>query len=485
MLTKPFLRIGINLFLLSLLFIPVHMIIGGDLYPYGIVNNIDTSVFMYFILIVLIVLYAENILWGFFFASMIALTNFFSIIPSWLYKIEGVLRVDDLALLVTIAVLLIKAPPRTIRPRKFTNFIFVILGFVMFQYAYTVFVVGEHPWMALREIRPYVHYLWFFLPFYVFREGAEVIRYLSMLLIGTVVNALVYMPQVIFHIDLGYVDTTILETLGGEVGWRVWQGIPDLILPALLFFLIMIFVKREYDIWYIAGFSVLLLCLFLTSSRSLMLTIPVAVLGGTLLYLRPAFSEFFRHAALIAMTAIVFIGGIAIASKLMGVENILFARFDETRPTIEKMFSRDANLIVRLSLLTSIITAVHSVNPLLGLGFIGIGTDLARSIGIEYFGEFLIRNNDIGLATIIGQGGWIFFALTYGIMVVICVKLYRFSGYRSHHILHILSISLICYILAQIPLSVTSFGLTSTQVITTIVIGLACTELLYKFEVES
>lgn len=484
MLSKSLLRIGTNLLLISLVFIPVHMLIGGNLYPYGVVDSIDSSVFMYFILIVLIVLYSENILWGFFFASMIALTNFFSIIPSWLYKIEGVLRIDDLALLVTIAVLIIKAPYRTVRPEKFVYFVYLILGFVVFQYFYTIFIVGEHPWMALREIRPYVHYLWFFLPFYVFRESGEIIRYLSVLIVGTVVNAIVYIPQVLFHIDLGYVDTTLFETLGGGVGWRVWQGVPDMILPALFFLLVMIFVKREYDVWYLVGFAAVLLCLFLTSNRSLMLTVPVAVLGGTLLYLRPSLSDAFRYAALIVVAGIVFLGGVYTASKLMGIENILFARFDLTKPTIEEMFAYDANLLVRISLLTSIIATVNAVNPLLGLGFIGIGTDLARSIGIEYFGEYLIRNNDIGVATIIGQGGWLFFILTYGVFIGICITLYRFHKYRSRPVLYLLTIALICYIVAQIPLSVTSFGLTSTQVIATIMIGLACTELLYKYEVE-
>jgi len=483
MLSKSLIRIGINILLLSVVCIPIHMFIGGDLYPDGVVRSAEASVFMYAVVIVLIVLYAENILWGFMAASMIALTNFFSIIPGWLYKIEGIIRVDDLALIITIAVLLVKLPSRTVRPQLFHRAIALILGFVVFQYVYTVLFVGEHPWMALREIRPYVHYLWFFLPFYVFTESRDVIRYLSILIVGTVVNAIVYIPQVVFYIDLGYVDTTLLETLGGATAWRVWQGVPDLLLPGLFFFFVMIFFKKQYDIWHLAGFSVLLLALFLTSNRSFMLTIPVAVLGGMLLFIRPTLAGILRYTAVVVIAGGFIIGVVAVASALMGVENILLARFDETRPTIQEMFSRDANLLVRLGLLGSVVTSVNSINPLLGLGFIGIGTDLAQSVGIEYFGEFLIRNNDIGLATIIGQGGWLFFGLTYGMLIVICFRLFRFRGFRDHPELHILSIALICFIAAQIPLSITSFGLTSTQVIATIATGLACIELLYRFQV--
>lgn len=481
MLSKSLTRIGINLLLLSVVCIPIHMFIGGDLYPDGVVRKIEASVFIYAVVIMLIILYAENILWGFMAASMIALTNFFSVIPGWLYKIEGIIRIDDLALIVTIAVLFVKLPSRTVRPQLFHRAIALILGFVAFQYAYTVLFVGEHPWMALREIRPYVHYLWFFLPFYVFTESGEVIRYLSILIVGTVVNAIVYIPQVVFHIDLGYVDTTLIETLSGAT-WRVWQGVPDLLLPGLFFFLVMIFFKKRYDIWYVAGFSILLLTLFLTSNRSLMLTIPVAALGGMLLFIRPTLTGMVRFAFVAVIAVGIFMGVVAVASALMGVENILLARFDETRPTVQEMFSRDANLLVRFGLLGSVISAVNNVNPLLGLGFVGIGTELAQSIGIEYFGEFLIRNNDIGLATVIGQGGWLFFAMTYGMLIMICFRLFTFRDFRNHTELHILSIALICFIVAQFPLSITSFGLTSTQVIATIATGLACVELLYRFE---
>lgn len=484
MASHSIIRIGINLLLLWLLLLPVHILIGGRMYPDGILNNVDTALFMYGILLVLIVLYAENIRWGFYFASMIVMANFFSIIPTWVYTVEGVLRIEDLAMLITVAVLFFKKPERSVRPEIFPAFILVIAGFVAFQYMYSVIIIGESPWASLREIRPYLHYLWFFFPFFIFTRSDEITHYLVFLLIGTMVNALIYVWQVVYHIDLGYIISRPFMTLAGGIGWRVWQGMPDLLLPALVFFFIRIFVGSRYTFGYITGLMVLLICLFLTGNRTFMIAFPLAIIGGMYLYARPSPAQIFRSVTFIIIGGMVFMGSIALASKLMGVDNIFFARFDQTHRTVTDMIIHDPNLLGRLSLLVSVISTVNETNPLLGLGFIGVETELAHKAGIEYLGTYLIRTRDAGMAAIIGQGGWVFFGLTLSFLVWVSVILYRIARSRLHPVLNLLPIALISFIAGQTLLSITTFGLTSTQVTSTIGIGLACTELLYRFESE-
>ncbi len=481
MLPKSVLRIGINLLVLAVLVVPVHELIAGTLFTEGYLSSDASSLFMYFILVVLIILYAENVLWGFYFASMIAMANFFSIVPTWVYRIEGVLRIDDLALLITIFALLIKARETTIRPEKFAAFIYVILGFVGFQFLYTVFFIGEDLWMALREMRAYVHYIWFFLPFYVFKETGEVVHFLTVIVVGTVVNAIVYIPQVLFSIDLGYIISHTIITMDGGTGWRVSQGIPDLLLPVLFFLFITIFIKQRYYAWYIAGFLILILCTFLTHNRTLMMVIPVSIIIGIVLYMQVSFAHSLRVVAISVVAGVVFIFGIAAASTLLGIDNILFARFDMTRETVSDIFFGDGNLLVRMSLLMSVVNAVNETNPLLGLGFIGFGTEVARDIGVEYFGVFRIRTNDIGLATILGQGGWMFILLKFTALSWISIRIYRLGFTGSDESLRMLAIALICYIVAQVPVSITSYGFASSQTISVISIGMACTELLYRF----
>ncbi len=481
MLPKSVVRTGINLLILAVVIIPVHELIAGTLFTEGYLSSDASSLFMYFILIVLIVLYAENLLWGFYFASMIAVANFFSIVPTWVYRIEGVIRIDDLALLITLFALWIKNKETTIRPEKFQVLVYVILGFVGFQFVYTVLFVGEGLWMALREMRAYVHYIWFFLPFFVFKESREVVHYLTVLVVGTVVNALVYIPQVLFGIDLGYVISHTIITMDGGTGWRVSQGIPDLLLPVLFFLFITIFIRQRNDVWYIAAFLVLILCTFLTHNRTLMMVIPVSIIIGIMLYMQVSFAHSLRTAAITVVAGIVFMFGIAAASTLLGIDNILFARFDMTRETFNDIVFGDGNLLVRMSLLMSVAQAVNETNPLLGLGFIGFGTEVARDIGVEYFGVFRIRTNDIGLATILGQGGWAFILMKFTVLTLISARVYRLGTSGSDETLRVVSIALICYIVAQIPISITSDGFASSQTIAVISIGLACTELLHRF----
>lgn len=486
MIPKSVLRIGINLLVLAVVAIPVHVWVAGALFTTeDTLSAATTSLSMFFILVVLIILYAENTLWGFYFASIIAMANFFSIIPTWVYRIEGVIRVDDLALLITVAVILIKAPQTIIQPGKVKTLIAVVLGFIVLQYVYTVLFVGELPWMALRELRAYVHYLWFFLPFYVFKDAGEIIQYLIFIIAGTIVNALTYIPQVLFTVDLGYVITHVIRTIdGSSVGWRVFHGIPDLLLPVLVFFFIAVFIQRRYDIWYVACFLILVLCLFVTHNRTFMMVYPLAVILGIALYMRMEYGHMLRVVALSVVAVVFFFVGLIVASKLLGFENILIARFDTTRETIDDIFFGDAHLVYRFTLLWSVVASVHEMNPLLGLGFIGFETEIARTIGIQYLGAYQFRTNDMGLATIIGHGGWLFVVLKSVLLAWICIGLYRIRVNTSQEFLRILSITLICFIVVQIPVSITFVGLASSQTISTIAIGYACSEMLFRFESE-
>ena len=179
------------------------------------------------------------------------------------------------------------------------------------------------------------------------------------------------------------------------------------------------------------------------------------------------------------MFAVVLIAGLVIVSNILGL-NVLTARYDLTK-TGAGVVAGDANLLVRLALLGAVIAGVWHTNPLLGLGFVSMNSEAAKGTGIEYFGAFQIRNNDVGVATIVGQGGMLLVGALLIVLSVMCARILTLGHATRRRDGYVYSLALFLYVLCQLPLDLTGPGITSPQVVATMVLGLAVLELYVHF----
>lgn len=468
---------------LSLILIPVNLMIAGNIYVgSGKAQTSIASILVVLFAIVIFFLYLLKPFIAYLICSSIAISDFFSLLPYTVYKIEGVARLDDIALVLTLFYIAFMRNRKGSVTISFKREILFLASYMLLQAVYTILISGTSPLGILRETRGYIQIFWVFtVPFFIKRDD-QVANFMRFMLVGTLFNILMYSIQVVFKIRLGYVDSQSYLALNGNESFRVWQGFPDttfLLMGMSLGYILSRGKKNRR--WSFIIFFASLSCLLLSNIRVYLFSYLAGLILVYVLNLRPDIKR--RRRKLSTVVAVFLIGAMSfmIAEKLLGVGDVLLSRFT-SEGSLSSMISSDANLAGRLLFLGEVFHETLLYNPLLGFGFVSAGAPILVKYGINYFGSYTIRNNDIGAATIFGQGGWLFVVILLVLVFMLSIKLWNIRKKSTSLFVRNTTVSLIVFMLCQIPISFANLGLTSGHIWAIIGLGIGLMSVCFKKE---